>query len=60
MVIQGLLQVVVLLHVQHVDQSVPTGRSQQGEPCEWRGWPSVPERLLDALISLGEQCDQAF
>lgn len=24
-VIQGLLQVVVLLHIQHMDQSVPTG-----------------------------------
>lgn len=35
-VVQGLLQVVVLLNVQHVDQSVPTGRGQQGQPCEWR------------------------
>lgn len=33
-VIQGLLQVVVLLYVQHMDQSVPTGRGKQGQPCE--------------------------
>lgn len=50
-VIQGLLQIVVLLHVQYVDQSVPTGRGEQGQPCECRGWPRVPGRLLDALAS---------
>lgn len=50
-VIQGLLQVVVLLYVQHMDQSVPTGRGKQGQPCKWRGWPWVPGRLLDALAS---------
>lgn len=51
MVVQGLLQVVVLLHVQHVDQSVPTGRGQQGQPCEWTGYPWVPRQPLDALAS---------
>lgn len=51
MVVQGLLQVVALLHVQHMDQAIPTGRGQQGQPCEWREWPWVPRRLLDALAS---------